>query len=160
MVNILFKAHKELLIQLLECKVDFILIGGYSVIYYGYKRGTNDLDIWLMPDNQNKLKLIQALKKFGVNSADLKKLEALDFTETRMFFIGEAPDKIDFLTKVQNVVWEEAIKNVNYFEYENRQIPIVDFEDLILMKMASNRLKDKADVEELQRIRKFREKGD
>lgn len=159
-MDILFKAHKELLILLLESNVDYMLIGGYSVIYYGYNRGTNDMDLWLMPDNQNKLKLLQALKKFGINPADLKKLEALDFTETRMFFIGEAPDKIDFLTKVQNVVWEEAIRNVNYFEYEGHLIPIVDFEDLILMKMASNRLKDKADVEELQKIRKFRKKGE
>ena len=158
-MNFLFKTHKELLILLLECKVDFMLIGGYSVIYYGYKRGTNDMDLWLMPDNHNKIKLLQALKRFGINPADLKKLDALDFTKTRMFFIGEAPDKIDFLTKVQNVVWEEAIKKVNYFEYEGRLIPIVDFEDLILMKIASNRLKDKADVEELQRINKFRKKG-
>lgn len=37
---------------------------------------------------------------------------------------------------------------------------ILGFDDLILMKMASNRLKDKADVKELQRIRKFREKGE
>lgn len=159
-MNILFKAHKELLILLLECKVDFMLIGGYSVIYYGYNRGTNDMDLWLMPDNHNKMKLLQALKKFGINPADLKKLETLDFTETRMFFIGEAPDKIDFLTKVQNVVWGEAIRNVRYFSFDNHQIPIVDFDDLILMKMASNRLKDKADVEELQRIRKFRKKGE
>ncbi len=37
---------------------------------------------------------------------------------------------------------------------------ILGFDDLILMKIASIRLKDKTDVEELQRIRKFREKGE
>ena len=72
------------------------------------------MDLWLMPDNHNKIKLLQALKKFGINPADLKKLEALDFTETRMFFIGEAPDKIDFL--IGNLVI-----NKTYIYYGKKQ---------------------------------------
>lgn len=38
--------HIEILERLVESEVDFMLIGGYSVIYYGYSRGTNDLDLW------------------------------------------------------------------------------------------------------------------
>jgi len=155
-MDFLYKTHKELLILLVEYKVDFMLIGGYSVIYYGYNRGTGDLDLWLMPNNQNKIKLLKALRIFGIKPLDLNKLEKIDFTETNMFFIGEAPEKIDFLTHVQNVVWDEAIKNVRYLPFKNIQVPVVGYHDLILMKMASDRLKDKADVEELQKIRKFR----
>jgi len=155
-MDFLYKTHKELLILLVEYKVDFMLIGGYSVIYYGYNRGTGDLDLWLMPNNQNKIKLLKALRIFGIKPLDLNKLEKIDFTETNMFFIGEAPEKIDFLTHVQNVVWDEAIKNVRYLPFKNIQVPVVGYHDLLLMKMASDRLKDKADVEELQKIRKFR----
>jgi len=155
-MDFLYKTHKELLILLVEYKVDFMLIGGYSVIYYGYNRGTGDLDLWLMPNNQNKIKLLKALRIFGIKPLDLNKLEKIDFTETNMFFIGEAPEKIDFLTHVQNVVWDEAIKNVRYLPFKNIQVPVVGYHDLLLMKMASDRLKDKADVEELQKIRKYR----
>ena len=155
-MDFLYKTHKELLILLVEYKVDFMLIGGYSVIYYGYNRGTGDLDLWLMPNNQNKIKLLKALRIFGIKPLDLNKLEKIDFTETNMFFIGEVPEKIDFLTHVQNVVWDEAINNVRYLPFKNIQVPVVGYHDLILMKMASDRLKDKADVEELQKIRKFR----
>ena len=155
-MDFLYKTHKELLILLVEHKVDFMLIGGYSVIYYGYNRGTGDLDLWLMPNNQNKIKLLKALRIFGIKPLDLNKLEKIDFTETNMFFIGEAPEKIDFLTHVQNVVWDEAIKNVRYLPFKNIQVPVVGYHDLLLMKMASDRLKDKADVEELQKIRKYR----
>jgi hypothetical protein len=101
--------------------------------------------------------LYKALHEFGIKSLDLNKLEKIDFTDTNMFFIGEIPEKIDFLTKVQNVIWDEAIKNVRYLPFENIKIPVVGYHDLILMKIASDRLKDKADVEELQRISKFRE---
>jgi len=157
-MDFLYKAHKELLILLAQHKVDFILIGGYSVIYYGYNRGTGDLDLWLRPDNKNKIKLLKALQEFGIQSLDLDKLGKINFTGTNMFFIGGAPEKIDFLTHVQNVIWDEAIHNVRYLPFENIQVPVVGYHDLILMKISSDRLKDKADIEELQKIRKFKEK--
>jgi len=64
----------------------------------------------------------------------------------------------DFLSQVQNLSWESAIKNVKYFPFYNIQVPIVGYHDLILMKVASSRLKDRADVEELQKIMKYRKK--
>lgn len=128
-MDFLFKPHKELLVSLVENEVDFMLIGGYSVIYYGYSRGTNDMDLWLKPDNANKLKLLDALQKYSIHPFDLKKLSEIDFTKTNMFYIGKAPLKVDFLTKVQNVNWEDAIINARYFPFQKIQIPIVGFND-------------------------------
>jgi hypothetical protein len=54
--------HKAILLQLLKYKVDFMLIGGYAVIYHGYGRTTGDMDIWLKPDNENRDKLIPVLR--------------------------------------------------------------------------------------------------
>jgi len=73
-----------------------------------------------------------------------------------LFLLDE--NKVDFLTQVQNVSWDSAIKNVKYFPFYNIQVPIVGYHDLILMKIASSRLKDQADVEELQKIVKYRGK--
>lgn len=155
-MNFLLNKHRQLLSCLIEQNVDFMLIGGYSVIYYGYSRGTGDMDIWLKPDNENKIRFLKAIKAFGINLPDIERVGKLDFTKTIMFFIGKPPDKIDFLTKVQNVSWNEAIPKIVLFPFDNLQIPIVGFDELILMKMATDRLKDKADVEELQRIRNSR----
>lgn len=55
-MNLFIELHQQLIKELLEAKVDFIVSGGYSVIYYGYKRTTGDVDIWLKPDNDNKRK--------------------------------------------------------------------------------------------------------
>lgn len=155
-MEFLVKEHIEILEMLVEANVDFMLIGGYSVIFYGYSRGTNDMDLWLKPNNSNRAKLLLALKKYGINTDDLKKLETVDFTLTNMFFIGEAPLKIDFLTRVLGVNWDEAILKVNLLPVRNLKIPVVNYYDLITMKMLSDRLKDKADVEELQKINRFR----
>lgn len=61
-MNILLDEHKTALIQLPKSKVDFILIGGYAVIYHGYGRTTGDMYVWLKPDNENRDKLIPALE--------------------------------------------------------------------------------------------------
>jgi len=40
---------------LIKYDVEFMLIGGYAVILNGYERTTTDMDIWLNPDNENKI---------------------------------------------------------------------------------------------------------
>ena len=61
-MNLFIEEHQELIKNLLQAHVDFIIIGGYSVIFYGYRRATGDIDIWLKPDNENKRKVISVLK--------------------------------------------------------------------------------------------------
>ena len=37
-MNLFIESHQELIKIMLENDVDFIIIGGYSVIYHGYQR--------------------------------------------------------------------------------------------------------------------------
>jgi hypothetical protein len=53
-MDVMLREHKAFLLLLLKYKVEFILIGGYAVIFYGYERTTADMDIWLRPDNKNR----------------------------------------------------------------------------------------------------------
>jgi hypothetical protein len=53
-MDIMLEEHKKFLLLLLKHKVEFIVIGGYAVIYYGYERSTSDMDIWLKPTNKNR----------------------------------------------------------------------------------------------------------
>lgn len=48
-MNIFLEEHRKFLFLLIKHHVEFILIGGYAVIIYGYERGTGDMDIWLKP---------------------------------------------------------------------------------------------------------------
>ena len=54
-MNLFIDIHQQWIKSLLAAKVEFIIIGGYSVIFHGYKRTTGDIDIWLKPDNANKI---------------------------------------------------------------------------------------------------------
>jgi hypothetical protein len=152
-MEILLPEFKHLLLLLNKHKVSYMLIGGYAVIYYGYERTTTDMDIWLQPTNTNKAKLIEALKEFGIGSASIKALSELDFAKTQFFFFGKKPRRIDFLTSINNVKFEEAIKEVNFFSVKKDKIPVIQYNHLILSKITNERAKDRADVEELQKIR-------
>lgn len=157
MINVLLEEHQQMLAALIKHNVSFILIGGYAVIHYGYERTTGDMDIWLQLGNENRNKLIKALADFGIEEEGLERLQNTDFNAPlQTIHIGMPPRSIDFLTMVANVKFEDAIKEVNYFELERMSVPVIHYNHLILSKITSSRLKDKADVEELQRINKHR----
>lgn len=153
-MNILIDEHKKLVEELLDNHVEFILVGGLAVIFYGYSRTTGDLDVWLKPTADNQKKLIEVLRKEKIFDEDITYLNSLDFTKHLVFHIGEEPSKIDFLTYISGVKYEEADSLKNYFVSGKYNIPIIHLNHLIISKLTSGRLKDKADVEELQKINK------
>lgn len=159
-MNIFVDEHIQVLQSLLKNNVSFILIGGYAVIHYGYGRTTGDMDIWLQLGTENKNNLLKALAEFGIESDDLDQLETMDFTKPMpVFFIGEAPRRIDFITAVNNIRFEEAITEVNYFPVEDIRIPVIQYQHLLLTKSGTSRAKDLADIEELKRINKYRDQS-
>lgn len=156
-MDVFLDEHKQLLHLLVGHHVQFMLIGGYAVIHYGYGRTTGDMDIWLQLGIENKVRLLKALADFGIEDEDLDQLRQMDFTKPMpVFFIGEAPRRIDFITLVNNVRFAQAIKEVNYFPLGDKDIPVIQYHHLLLTKSGTSRLKDLADIEELERINKYR----
>jgi Nucleotidyltransferase of unknown function (DUF6036) len=151
-MNILLDEHKKLLIELLEAGVEFILVGGHAVIFFGHARTTGDMDIWLRPDNQNKEKLIPVLEKYGFLAEDMLTLRNADFSKMVAFHMDEYPKRVDFLTWLSGLKFHEAFKNKTFLPLGNHQVPMLHVNDLIVNKLTSGRFKDRADVEALQKL--------
>ena len=151
-MNLFIEIHQLWLKKMMEANVDFIVIGGYSVIFHGYKRTTGDMDIWLKPDNNNKQKLLPVLYGAGFEEEDVAHIAAMDFTEHHVFNIGEIPDKIDFLTHVSIIDYDEADKKKIIADVDGMKIPFLHLNDLILSKINTGRAKDKADIDMLQQV--------
>ncbi|MES2566791.1 MAG: nucleotidyltransferase [Bacteroidota bacterium] len=156
-MNIFIDNHQLLLKSLIKHEVKFLLVGGYAVIYYGYKRTTGDMDLWIEPTNENKLKLINVLKEFEFDHAGILHISQLDFTKHLAFHFWEQPERVDCLTKISGVNFTEAFSQKVIADIEGINIPIIQYKHLILSKLSSERLKDKADVEELQKINRHNE---
>ena len=157
-MDILLEEHKKLLLLLLKHKVEFMLIGGYAVIYYGYQRLTSDMDIWLKPTNENRNKFLAVLHEKEIMQEDIDAISKMNFTEIQVLNLGEKPNKVDFLTKVHGLAFEEADLQKVYFPLKDKQIPIIQYHHLITLKMLAGRPQDKADVDILQKINQFKRK--
>jgi predicted nucleotidyltransferase len=151
-MNLFIELHQQLIRKLLEANVDFIIIGGYSVIFHGYKRTTGDIDIWLKPDNSNRDKLLPVLQYFGLNDQEIAMVSAMDFTQHLNFSIGEQPEKMDFLTFISMISYADADDHKEEGDVDGLKIPFLHLNDLVLSKMNTGRMKDKADIEALQNI--------
>ena len=155
-MNLFIDSHQELLKLLLKGKVNFIVIGGYSVIFHGYKRTTGDVDIWIQPDNQNRDRLMKVLETMEFNAKDLLAISEQDFSRHLVFSIGEAPEKVDFITHISSVKYEDADAEKIIADVDGLKIPFLHLNHLVLSKFNTGRAKDKADIEELQKLRNQR----
>lgn len=155
-MDIFFEPHIELLKRLQEFKVEYILIGGYAVNYHGFSRPTGDLDLWINGTDENKLKILQVLDLYKFLPESINHIRNLDFSKPNVFSFGEVPIRVDFLTKISGITFEDANKQKVIGELNGLQIPVLHFNHLILSKISNERLKDKMDVEELQKIKNIK----
>jgi len=140
--------YKDMLQVLAAEKVKFLLVGAYALAAHGYPRATMDIDIWIMPSPENAAAVMRALERFG---APLRELSASDFQmEGVIFQVGVAPRRIDILTAVDGLKFDDAFAHSTVVEIEGLEIHIPSVTDLIINKRASGRTKDLADVEMLE----------
>jgi len=160
-MNIFDDYTRDLLEQLNSNKVQYIVVGGYAVNFHGYRRTTGDIDLWIKPDNGiNKSKIIDSLNKLGVEKITLEELAKMDFSKPLVFIDGEEPYKIDFMTSVSGVKFEEAWEQKIIAEIDGLSIPFIHLNHLVISKITTGRHKDKEDIEQLQRIRQIKNKKD
>ncbi len=152
-MNIFVDTHQKLLRALNTQQVSYLLVGGYAVVYHGYRRTTGDMDLWLEPTNENKVKLLKALKEFDFYEDDIEYIGTLDFTKHLAFNFWEEPERVDCLTYISNVEFDEAYQQKVVADIEGIVVPVIQYNHLVLSKISSDRLKDKADIEELQKIK-------
>jgi hypothetical protein len=145
--------YKDMLLALSEEKVRFLLVGAYALAAHGYPRATMDIDIWIMPSPQNADALLRALHRFGAPLHDLTE-EDLQKDGT-VFQIGVAPRRIDIITAVSGLQFEETYGRSIPVEIDGIEVHIPTIDDLIRNKRASGRTKDLADAEALDALKTF-----
>ena len=141
--------YKEMLQLLSEAQVDFMIVGAYALGAHGYPRATGDIDIWVKPNDINSRKIYKALARFD---APLDQINIDDFSiEGIIFQIGVIPRRIDIITKIDGVTYEEANEDKIIVEVEGLKIPVISLDKLIKNKMSTGREKDELDIKTLRK---------
>lgn len=136
--------------------VQYVLVGGMAVNIHGYRRSTGDMDLFVNPTEENHLRLRKVHQDFGMHMGEMESLENfLNTSKYDVFTFGISPIQIDLMTACKGITFNQAYANSIRLEVANAlKVSVVDYRELITAKKASNRLRDQADVEELEKIRK------
>lgn len=138
-----------------EHKVNFLVIGAESFPVYGYARATFDLDLFIEPNLENAKKAMNALKDFGYLIIDELTAEQLLAKKTLIRQYLLATDIHPF---VKGVNFKDVWKNKIKAKIGDTFVYFPSLKDMIKMKKAAGRVKDKEDLKYLKRILKLRTK--
>lgn len=150
MGNIFHEDFQDFVSALNKMNVEYILVGGYSVILHGYSRTTGDLDIWVNKTKTNYQKLVAAFQEFGLAIFDMTENNFLNNPDIDVFSFGVSPVSIDILTSVKGLEFSESNSHASFFDVEGLRVRLIDYHDLITAKKASARPKDLDDLENLE----------
>ncbi len=143
-------------IHLLSTKnVEFLIVGAWALAFHGRPRYTGDLDIFVARDPQNADRLMAVIAAFGFGGIGI---ERTDFLQADYVIqLGQAPNRIDLLTGISGVTFEEAWQSREYGNLSGVDVAFLSREHLIKNKRAANRPKDQGDVELLEQTKPSRQ---
>jgi len=138
---------KDLLRALNAESVDYLIVGGYAVIFHSEPRFTKDLDLWIKPDPSNARKLMAAFRQFGMPLVDI---EEGDFAiHGTQYMMGLPPVALDFLTSVEPLVFDDCWESRATDDIGGIPVSYLGREDLIRAKRTADRDQDRADIRKL-----------
>lgn len=152
----------ELLRLLHAGEVDFVIIGGVAAIAYGSATLTQDFDVTIRFDTDNLARLISALSvhhpRFALTTDKRPlTLEPEQLARYKNLDLLTDLGRLDLLSEVPPVGSFERIRQrAEVMDFFGLQCPVIALDDLIAVKEALGREKDRPVVLELRAIRERR----
>lgn len=140
----------DMLSALSEARADYLLVGAYALAVHGVPRATGDIDLWVRPEPTNARRVWSALESFG---APLDALTIDDLaTPGIVFQIGVVPRRIDIITQVSGLDFDEAWATKEIVTLGRLSVPVLSRASLITNKRATGRSRDLADLAMLDEV--------
>lgn len=144
------KDIREFIELLLSHKVEFLVVGGYALACHGAPRFTEDIDFLVRLSEENAARIESVLQAFGFGQVGLSRNDFLK--PDQVIQLGRAPNRIDLLTGISGVTWENAWQDKEPMNWDGLSLWVLSRENLIRNKRASGRPQDLADVARLEQI--------
>lgn len=139
-------------IHLLNTKhVRYMIVGAWALAFHGRPRYTGDLDIFVARDPDNADRLMAVIEAFGFGRTGIERADFLH--EDYVIQLGQVPNRIDLLTGISGVTFEEAWQSREYGSLSGMEVPFLSREHLIRNKQAAGRDKDLGDIKLLEKTK-------
>lgn len=124
--------------------VRYLVVGAYALAVHGHPRATGDLDVWVEASPDNAARVMRALAEFG---APLDAVTEHDFSRPGIVFqMGLPPGRIDVLTTITGVTFEEAWPARVRSAFGSADADFIGRAALVQNKRATGRPKDLGDL--------------
>lgn len=137
---------EDILALLLEHQAEFLIVGAYALAVHGVARATGDIDILVRPTRSNAERVCDALREFGaplgLHGVGPDELS----TEGNVYQLGLPPRRIDILTEIDGVSYDEAWKGRVTVDKGELRLPFLGKDELVKNKTEAARPKDLADI--------------
>lgn len=147
----MYQDYKDLLSAFHSHGVEYLVVGGFAVIYHAQPRFTKDLDLFINPSPANGRAVFAAPAGFG---APLQGIHPEDFTDRNNFFrFGRDPKGFDILPEIPGVDFDAAwARRVEILvdAATGQKANFISAEDLIASKLAAGRPQDLAAAQAIQ----------
>lgn len=142
----------DLLRALLAAQVEFVVVGAHALAAHGLPRATGDLDVLVEPSPTNSERVIEALNAFGA-PLSAHGISRTDFeVPDNVYQIGLPPRRIDLMTAISGVSFEEARASRILVELAGMKLPVLGRRALVKNKRATGRPKDIVDADALESV--------
>jgi hypothetical protein len=142
----LSRNFRDVLSELSAAQADFLVVGAHAMAAHALPRATGDLDVWVRPDADNAQRVWAALARFGAPLVDYG-ISVEELARPGLVFqIGNEPDRVDILTAIDSVEFEEAWQDRVIREIDGISVPVLGLTQLLKNKRATGRPKDRFDV--------------
>lgn len=128
-------------------QVEFMIIGGFAVVYHGHMRATKDLDLYIRRTEENAEKTVAALEEVGFGSPEMTPKV---FTADNGISLGARPLQIDIISNLRGIDFNEAWSRREIGSFGRETVNYISREDLIRNKRAAGRPLDLDDARELE----------
>jgi hypothetical protein len=139
----------DMLSELSAVGAEYLIVGAHALAIHGRPRSTGDLGIWVRPTAANAALVWKALARFGAPTQGLSEADLVQ--PDVVLQIGQPPCRIDLLTSIDGLTFDEAWPRRVSAEVEGQPFPALGREDLLTNKRAVGRPQDLADVAWLER---------
>jgi hypothetical protein len=139
--------YRELLALFNEHGVEYVIVGAYALAHHGVPRFTGDIDIYVRSTQENAARIVKSITLFGFGSLGLTTADFLK--PDQVVQLGVPPVRIDLITSITGVSWEEADAGKVRGKYGDVDVCYLGRDQYVRNKRATGRKKDLADIEAL-----------
>lgn len=139
------QSFKEFLKRFNDFGIEYLIVGGYALAMHGAPRFTKDLDLLVRPTRDNAERIISFLTEMGFSSLGCT-VDEFSRPDT-ILQLGEYPLRIDLLTGLGGVTWDEAVQGKVEGDYGGVPVFFIGRKAFIASKRSAGRLQDLADIE-------------